>query len=96
MKQINIYFLNIPILKHLIWHGLGVRIAGSHPAGPGLIHGVGAPFCQPLFFVDPDELKKNLLIFFPPLPVRNGEKKEDRRLGCFKLELCICQELNGI
>ena len=28
-----------------IRHGLGVRIAGSHPAGPGSIPGVGTHFC---------------------------------------------------
>ena len=28
-------------LPYLIRHGLGVRIAGSHPAGPGSIPGAG-------------------------------------------------------
>ena len=32
-------------VPHQIWHGLVARIAGSHPAGPGLIHGAGNIFC---------------------------------------------------
>ena len=49
------YILNIPTFHYVIRHGLGVRIAGSHPAGPGSIPGVGTSFCQSLFFVDPAE-----------------------------------------
>ena len=37
-------FLNFPQIQYVIRHGLGVRIAGSHPAGPGSIPGVGIPF----------------------------------------------------
>ena len=43
-KKISEYDLNIPKFQHVIRHGLGVRIAGSHPAGPGSIPGVGTPF----------------------------------------------------
>ena len=34
-------FSDLPLEKLIIRHGLGVRIAGSHPAGPGSIPGVG-------------------------------------------------------
>ena len=33
-----------PTKQQVIRHGLGVRIAGSHPAGPGSIPGVGIIF----------------------------------------------------
>ena len=42
--------LNFPLIQYVIRHGLGVRIAGSHPAGPGLIPGVGIPFLTILFY----------------------------------------------
>ena len=41
MKDFN---LNFPPISYEIRHGLGVRIAGSHPAGPGSIPGVGKAF----------------------------------------------------
>ena len=36
--------MNFPQYVYAIRHGLGVRIAGSHPAGPGSIPGVGIHF----------------------------------------------------
>ena len=35
------FLLNVQELKHEFRHGLVVRIAGSHPAGPGSIPGAG-------------------------------------------------------
>ena len=38
--------------RYVIRHGLGVRIAGSHPAGPGSIPGAGTlPFVVFLFHI---------------------------------------------
>ena len=37
-------YRKFPFYQYVIRHGLGVRIAGSHPAGPGSIPGVGILF----------------------------------------------------
>ena len=43
-----------------IRHGLGVRIAGSHPAGPGSIPGAGIESFFLLFFL------KDFVVYFTP------------------------------
>ena len=41
LPQVKFHFVLIEARSHHIRHGLVVRIAGSHPAGPGSIPGAG-------------------------------------------------------